>query len=127
VSDSDQASARRDRSEDEPRPSERLEALRSEIRVVDEALIGLVKRRRDLALAIGRTKAELGLPVMDPSQEALVVRRAAETARALDVDEELTRDVIWRIIASARDAQEGRSRWGPPPTGRIVPDEDTSG
>jgi hypothetical protein len=35
-------------------------------------------------------------------------------ARKLGVDEELTRDVIWRIIASARDAQEGRTRWGPP-------------
>jgi len=24
------------------------------------------------------------------------------------------RDILWRIIASARDAQEGRTRWGPP-------------
>ena len=39
---------------------------------------------------------------------------AAELAREVGVDEELTRDVIWRIIASARDAQEGRTRWGPP-------------
>jgi len=30
------------------------------------------------------------------------------------VDEELTRDVVWRIIASAREAQEGDRGWGPP-------------
>lgn len=96
----------------------RLSALRERIQAVDRELIELVKRRRDLVLEIGRLKAELGLPVMDPSQEARVVRRAAETARALDVDEELMRDVIWRIIASARDAQEGRTRWGPPPAPR---------
>jgi hypothetical protein len=24
------------------------------------------------------------------------------------------RDVIWRIIASARSEQEGRTQWGPP-------------
>lgn len=94
----------------------RLAELRARIRAVDEELVSIVKRRRDLALEIGRLKAELGLPVLDPSQEALVVRRAAETARALHVDEELTRDVIWRIIASARDAQEERTRWGPPPS-----------
>lgn len=93
---------------------ERLEGLRIRIREVDESLIELVGRRRDLAMEIGRAKADLGMPVMDPSQEARVVRRAAEQARAAGVDEELVRDVIWRIIASARDAQEGRTRWGPP-------------
>jgi chorismate mutase len=55
---------------------------------------------------------------MDPQQEAKVVRRAAEIARELRVDEELTRDVIWRIIAAARAAQEGRTSWGPPPESR---------
>ena len=96
----------------------RLEALRKRIREVDRALVQLVGERRDLVLEVGRLKEELGLPVMDPPQEARVVRRAAELARELDVDEELVRDVIWRIMASARDAQEGRTRWGPP-----LPDE----
>ena len=93
----------------------RLEELRTRIRAVDEELITLVGRRRDLVLEIAEAKEELGLPVLDPSQEARVVRRAAELARELGVDEELTRDVIWRIRASARDAPEGRARWGPPP------------
>jgi chorismate mutase len=64
-------------------------------------------------------KESLGIPVLDPSQEARVVRRAAELAREEGVDEELVRDVIWRIMASARDEQEGRTRWGPP----LPPDE----
>lgn len=93
---------------------ERLDELRDEIRELDETLIGLVGRRRALAVEIGQAKAALGMPILDPSQEARVVRRAAEVARSIGVDEELTRDVIWRIIASARDAQEGRTRWGPP-------------
>jgi len=94
---------------------ERLKRLRTEIHALDEELVGLVGRRRELVLEIGEAKSELGRPVLDPSQEARVVRRAAELARELGVDEELTRDVIWRIIASARDAQEARTRWGPPP------------
>ena len=98
----------------------RLEALRGRIADVDGRLIALVGERRALALEIGRVKDALGLPVMDPAREAAVVRKAAERAREAGVDEELVRDVVWRIIASARQAQEGRSTWGPagdpPPT-----------
>ncbi len=71
--------------------------------------------RRGLVLEVGRIKAALGLPVMDPTREAAVVRRAAALARDLGGDEEMVRDVLWRIIASARDEQEGRTRWGAPP------------
>ena len=93
---------------------EHLEELRAKIRAVDRELVALIGRRKDLVIEIGEAKEALGLPVLDPPQEAKVVRRAAELARELGVDEELTRDVIWRIIASARDTQEGRTRWGPP-------------
>ncbi len=93
----------------------KLEDLRSRIEAIDRQLVELIGKRREVALQIGRAKQTLGLPVLDPQQEAKVVRRAAEMARDLGVDEELTRDVIWRIIAAARDAQEGRTRWGPPP------------
>jgi len=85
---------------------EKLEALRTRIIEVDTALVGLVGERRALVLEIGRLKGVMGLPVLDPSREAAVVRRAAEIAREKGVDQELTRDVIWRIIASAREEQE---------------------
>lgn len=94
--------------------NERLEELRTLIEAVDRELVTLIGRRHDLVLEVGRAKQELGLPVLDPPQEAKVVRRAAKIARELGVDEELTRDVIWRIIAGARAAQEGRTGWGPP-------------
>jgi chorismate mutase len=93
---------------------ERLEELRRRIIALDDELIRLVGERRDLVIEVGKTKSELGLPVLDPAQEARVVRRAAERARTLGVDEELARDVIWRIMAAARQAQEKRTSWGPP-------------
>jgi len=86
--------------------TDRLEELRLRILKVDEALVELVGERRALVLEIGRLKAEMGLPVLDPAREAAVVRRAAALAREKGVDEELTRDVIWRIIAWAREEQE---------------------
>ena len=93
---------------------ERLSELRAAIEALDAELVRLVGERRALVLEVGRVKTELGLPVLDPNREASVVRRAAALARAAGDDEELVRDVIWRIIASARDEQEDRSRWGPP-------------
>ena len=93
---------------------DRLAELRARLEELDEELIRLVGRRRDLVLEVGRVKEALGRPVLDPTREARVVRRAAERARALGVDEELVRDVVWRIMASAREAQTGRTGWGPP-------------
>ena len=108
--------------EDRPEPAQpsngresgELEALRAEIVSLDETLVELIGRRRDIVLEVGRVKAGVGLPVLDPAREAKVVRRAAEIARRHNVDEELARDVIWRIIASARATQEGTRGWGPP-------------
>ena len=84
-----------------------LEALRKRILELDESLVELIGERRALVLEIGSVKSEMGLPILDPAREAAVVRRAAALAREKGVDEELTRDVIWRIIASAREEQKG--------------------
>ena len=86
--------------------NDRLEELRASIVELDEELVDLIGERRSLVQEIGRIKAGLGLPVLDPAREAAVVRRAAALARDKDIDEELVRDVIWRIMASAREEQE---------------------
>ncbi len=97
-------------------PQERLEELRKRIIAADDEIIRLIGERRDLVLEIGHIKEALGLPILDPAREARVVRRVAERSRALGVDEELTRDVIWRIISSARQAQSLRGSSNPPPS-----------
>lgn len=83
-----------------------LQRLRERIAELDDRLVRTIGERRNLVLEVGQLKAALGLPVMDPAQEAKVVRNAANRARELGVDEEMTRDVMWRIIAFARNAQE---------------------
>ncbi len=95
-------------------PQERLEELRERIIALDDEIIQLIGERRDLVLEIGRIKGSLGLPILDPAREARVVRRVAERSRALGVDEELTRDVIWRIISSARQTQSEHAPSGTP-------------
>ena len=104
-----------ERPERERPDRESLDELRRRIEQLDADLVRLIGERRQLVVEIGRVKAELGLPVLDPTREAAVVRRAAALARETGGDEEMIRDVIWRIMASARDQQEGKSSWGPPP------------
>lgn len=89
-------------------PDDELDGLRQRISQVDEELIRLLDERRRLVVEVGRRKASRGLPVLDPGREAAVVRKVARKARELGVDEELVRDVIWRIIAAARAEQENR-------------------
>lgn len=93
---------------DDREREERLDELRARISRLDDDLIRLIGRRRNLVLEVGKLKGQLGRPVLDPRREAQVVRKAAARARELGVDEEMTRDVIWRIIASARAEQEER-------------------
>lgn len=101
---------------DDPTPGDSdLDRIRRAITETDDELIRLIGRRRELVLEIGRVKEALGAPVTDPAREAAVVRRAAQKAREAGVDQELVREVVWRIMASARDEQHNRTRWGPSP------------
>ncbi len=87
-----------------------LGRLRSALEEVDGALVGLLAERCELARRVGEWKAGQGVPVMDPTQEARVVRRAAERARTHSLDEEGVRRLFWEIMALARRAQAGEHR-----------------
>jgi chorismate mutase len=92
-----------------PRPTDadavELEAIRSEIERVDEAIVFLIDERLRLARRVGELKRVVGMGVLDPSREATVVRRAAALARERGLDDEAVRDVFWRLIEMARTAQ----------------------
>ncbi|MDE2794244.1 MAG: chorismate mutase [Gemmatimonadota bacterium] len=82
-----------------------LERLRDEILGCDQELVRILARRKELVRQVGALKARLGRQVTDPRREAVVARRAATLARSAGVDEELVRNLIWQIMASARKQQ----------------------
>lgn len=82
-----------------------LQRLRAELERLDGTLIDLLSARQQLAVAVGRAKRVSGLPVVDPAQEAVVLRRAGERARAAGLAEEDIRRIFWCIIDLSRDAQ----------------------
>lgn len=83
-----------------------LPSVRAEIEALDEALLTLIAERCRLASMAGEWKRGRGWPVADPAQEARVVRRAAERARALALDEEGVRLLFWGVIGLSRRVQE---------------------
>lgn len=89
-----------------------LERLRREIDDVDRSIVEAFTRRVAIARRIGELKEELGQPVLDPSREAAVVRRAAERARDAGLDEEAVREVFWRLVGLSRRTQRDE-RGGP--------------
>lgn len=91
-------------------PTEALETLRERIEAIDEQLVGLLAERTSLARATHTVKRRLGLPTLDPTREAAVVRRAGCLARAAALPEEAVRELYWTILALSRDVQQGAGR-----------------
>ena len=78
-----------------------LEALQKDGR----ATVGELAERVSLACEVGRAKAAIGQPVIDPAREAAVVSRAAVLAREAGLPEDDVRALYWRLMAMSRRAQ----------------------
>lgn len=83
-----------------------IERVRAEIEHIDYSLVSLIAERVSLARRLGQLKVEAGLPTLDPTREAAVVRRAGETARAAGLPEEEIREIFWHLIGLSRRAQK---------------------
>ena len=81
------------------------ESLRAEIERIDRELIRLIGKRVQAAHRMGRAKRAGGLTMLDPAQEAVVIRRAATLARAARLPEEQIRDIFWQLVALSRRVQ----------------------
>jgi chorismate mutase len=82
--------------------------LRAEIERIDRALVDLIAERVRLGARAAAAKRAGDLPILDPAQEARVVRRAAELAREAGLPAEDLRDLFWRLIGMTRRLETGR-------------------
>lgn len=86
---------------------EELAKCRDEIERIDTQLIALLEERLALGKRIGELKRAVGLPILDPEREALIIRRAATMARTVGLPSEPVREMFWQIVGMSRRAQEG--------------------
>ena len=94
---------------DAPRGPEALAELarcRDEIEQIDRQIIVLLSRRLTLGRRTGELKRLAGLPILDPSREAAVIRRVTGEARDAGLPPEPVREMFWQIVGMSRRAQE---------------------
>lgn len=88
------------------RRTDDLDLVRAEIERVDRSLVELIAERVRLGRRAAVSKAAAGLPLLDPGQEAAVIRRVAEWSRETDLPTETVRDIFWTLVALTRQAQD---------------------
>jgi chorismate mutase len=85
-----------------------LAQCRDDIERIDREIISLLSRRLVLGKRTGELKRLAGLPILDPTREAAVIRRVTEEARQAGLPPEPIREVFWQIVGMSRRAQEAR-------------------
>jgi len=83
-----------------------LESIRRQIDEVDLEILKLLKRRAELASAIGELKRKLSMPVSDPAREASVLAKVVSEAQAQGLDPELATLAFKAIIGLCKKVQE---------------------
>jgi chorismate mutase len=77
---------------------ETLRSFRASIDNIDAALVHLLAERFKITQAVGRHKAEVGLPAMDPRREAEQVTRLRELAAQSGLDPAFTEAFLRFIL-----------------------------
>ena len=75
-----------------------LDAVREAIDHLDDAVVTLISERLELARLARHFKRTSGRLLRDTRREAEVIRRAAQRARELGVDEQSVRNIFWGLI-----------------------------
>ncbi|HSX57057.1 MAG TPA: chorismate mutase [Sphingomonas sp.] len=77
---------------------ETLQRYRQSIDRIDAALVFLLAERFQITQAVGRHKAETGLPPADPGREDRQIARLRELAAQADLDPEFSEKFLRFII-----------------------------
>lgn len=86
-----------------------LARCRDEIERIDNDIVGLLARRLALGKRTGDLKRAAGLPILDPTREAAVIRRVTGVARDVGLPTEPLREIFWQIVGMSRRLQEESS------------------
>ena len=115
---------------DKPDNAARLNELRDRIDALDDRLIELISERGEIAVEIGRVKADDGTPVYAPHREKAVLERIQKANTGPFPDSVLravyrelmsgslaienppcpTQPLAWKVIQFAQAEEQGRNR-----------------
>ena len=84
-----------------PTPGDTMEILRGRIDAIDRRLVALLNERAGCAIALGRIKMELALPIYQPAREEEVLGNVQRTNGG-PLQSEALRRLFERIIDESR-------------------------
>ncbi|MDI3506928.1 MAG: chorismate mutase [Methanomicrobiaceae archaeon] len=82
-----------------------LDAVRNEIREIDEKIIDLIAERQNLAAEVARIKREMGLPLRDEAQRMAVIDRVFTRAAESRIDPIAVRRVFEILVEMSEERQ----------------------
>lgn len=83
-----------------------LEELRKNIDSIDNKIIELLAKRKDLIKKIAEIKKELNKPVIDQEREQQVIKRIMEKAKESGLDRKFVTSLYNIILENSRNEQE---------------------
>ncbi|WOX57816.1 chorismate mutase [Methanoculleus receptaculi] len=82
-----------------------LDAVRNEIREIDEKIIDLIAERQNLAAEVARIKREMGLPLRDEAQRMAVIDRVFTRAAESRIDPIAVRRIFEILVEMSEERQ----------------------
>jgi len=82
-----------------------LDAVRNEIRAIDEKIIDLIAERQNLAAEVARIKREMGLPLRDEAQRRAVLDRVFTYAVESRIDPVAVRRIFEILVEMSEERQ----------------------
>lgn len=82
-----------------------IESIRKEIDAIDDELLGLIRRRCELSVEMGRIKAGSGFDTFDPCRETAIVERLSSAARP-PLTKAMVEKIFSEIFSMSRALQQ---------------------
>jgi chorismate mutase/prephenate dehydrogenase len=85
---------------------QQLNTLRKEIDDVDQQLVELLVRRREITSKVGQLKSQVGMPIYAPEREEKLIEQRREQAENAGLSPELIEDVLRRLMRDSYVSQD---------------------
>ncbi|WP_321418967.1 chorismate mutase [uncultured Methanomethylovorans sp.] len=89
-----------------------IEEVRGEIQQIDRDIVGLIKKRTELAEKVLESKIQTGLAINDETQNKVVLERAVDNAIEFNLDTNPVKSIFKILIEMSIERQQELSGKG---------------
>ncbi len=83
-----------------------LEQARDNIDKIDDKIVGLLAKRKECSITVGKFKKKNGLAIRQPSREKQILRQRMEQAKKLRINPKFIKTLFAIIFTDSRNIQK---------------------